>query len=57
MAETEDDTADLKDTDVVWAYWEDTGPMVGAEVTLREALDSGRSYVSVARARTLGYLG
>jgi hypothetical protein len=52
----EDAESEMTETDIVWAYWEDPGPMMGAEVSLAEARASGRSHMTVARARRLGYL-
>jgi hypothetical protein len=52
----EDDEPGLTDTDIVWAYWEDSGPMMGAEVSLAEARASARSYMTIAKATRLGYL-
>jgi hypothetical protein len=55
-AHPEDDKSELTDTDIVWAYWEDSGPMMGAEVSLQEARASARSYMTIAKAKRLGYL-
>jgi hypothetical protein len=55
-AHPEDDESELTETDIVWAYWEDSGPMMGAEVSLAEARASARTYMTIARATRLGYL-
>jgi hypothetical protein len=59
----EDDEADLKDTDTVWAYYpkeegesdDEAGPAVGFEAALGEARAAKQSYMTLAKAVRLHY--